>query len=58
MNKEEAQLIFKMRCRVTEVKNNMKGSYDNLECTACGIEDETQIHILLLSINPDKIKGH
>ena len=54
MNKEEAQLIFKMRCRVTEVKNNMKGSYENLECTACGLEEENQKHILeckILNIN-------
>ena len=46
MHKEEAQLIFKLRCRVTEVKNNLKGSYKSLECRACGIEEETQKHIL------------
>ena len=54
MNKEEAQIIFKLRCRVTEIKNNLKGSYDELECTACGIEEETQKHILecnILNIN-------
>ena len=33
MNKEEAQIIFKLR-------TNMKGSYENLECTACGLEEE------------------
>ena len=54
MNKEEAQIIFKLRCRVTEIKNNLKGSYDELECTACGIEEETQKHSLeynILNIN-------
>jgi hypothetical protein len=43
---EEAQLIFKLRCRVTEVKVNLKGKYDSLECGACGFEEENQQHIL------------
>ena len=44
---EEAQLVFKLRCRVTETKVNLKGKYDMLECDACGKEEETQEHILL-----------
>ena len=44
---EEAQLVFKLRCRVTETKVNLKGKYDLLECDACGKEEETQEHILL-----------
>ena len=36
INKEEDQLIFKLRCRVTEAKVNLKEKYDNLECRACG----------------------
>ena len=35
---EEAQLVFKLRCRVTETKVNLKGKYDLLECDACGKE--------------------
>ena len=46
MTREEAQLIFHLRCRVTETKNNLKGKYDNLECGACGLFEENQQHIL------------
>ena len=46
ITREEAQLIFKLRCRVTAIKNNLKGKYDTLECHACGNEEETQQHIL------------
>ena len=44
--KEDAQLIFQLRCRMTEAKINLRGMYDNLECGACGIEEETQQHII------------
>ena len=47
MRKEDAQLIFRLRCRSTNVKTNLKGMYDNLECTACGLEEESQIHIVV-----------
>ena len=46
MSKEEAQLIVQLRCRVTEAKINLRGKYDNLECGACGFEEETQQHIM------------
>ena len=46
ITKEEAQLIFQLRCRVTETKVNLRGKYDNLECEACGLEEETQQHII------------
>ena len=46
MTQEECQLIFKLRCRVTEVKTNMKGSYENFQCDLCNNEEETQEHIL------------
>jgi hypothetical protein len=36
----------KLRCRVTEAKVNLKGKYDELECGACGSEEETQQHII------------
>ena len=42
---DEAQEIFKIRCRVTEVKNNFKGRYENVECDFCD-EQEDQKHIL------------
>ena len=31
---EEAQLIFKIRCRATNVKENLKGKYELFECRA------------------------
>ena len=34
MSKDDSQLIFKLRCRVTKVKENLKGIYDNFECGA------------------------
>ena len=46
MTREEAQLIFHLRCRVTETKNNLKGKYDNLECGACDLVEENHNHIL------------
>ena len=46
IKREEAQLIFRLRCRMTEAKVNLKGKYDNLECRACGLEEENQNHIL------------
>ena len=36
----------------------MKGMYDNLDCTACGAEEETQEHVIKckkLSKNKEKI---
>ena len=55
MRKEEAQLIFKLRCRMTQIKVNLKGKYDTLECDACGKEEETQEHILVCEeLNKDK----
>ena len=44
--KDEIQLIFKLRCRMTETKINYKGLYDTYECEICGDEDESQEHIL------------
>ena len=56
-NREIIQLIFKLRCRITEIKTNFKGIYDSYECDACGKEDESQAHILdctkLLSMNTE-----
>ena len=44
-SKEEAQLIFRLRGKMTNVKRNFKGNYDQLECRACNIEEEDQKHI-------------
>jgi len=49
ITQEERELIFKMRCRVTETKMNMKHKYETHECDVCGQENETQEHILKCS---------
>ena len=45
--KEEAQLIFKIRCRVTNVKTNQRGKYDDLKCRICKEEEESQEHLII-----------
>ena len=46
ITRKQAQLIFKLRCKVTGVKMNMKGKFDELNCRACNMKEETQGHIL------------
>ena len=46
MTKEEGQLIFQLRCQVTDVKTNFKRKYENLECRACMSEEESQKHLI------------
>ena len=46
VSKEERQLIFKLRSRVTEVKMNFKTKYEDLNCKTCNMEEETQKHVL------------
>ena len=57
---EESQLIFKLRCRTTNVKMNMKSSYESYECRACGNENESQNHVInckiLLEMNKESEK--
>ena len=57
---KESQLIFKLRCRTTEVKMNMKSFYESYECRACGKENETQKHIInckvLIEMNKESEK--
>ena len=41
--------------RNQKVKENLKGIYDNLECGACGKEEESQKHIIFCEeLNRDK----
>ena len=46
INQEEVQTIFKMRSRMTDVKTNFRGKYDNFECELCNEEDENQKHMI------------
>ena len=43
---EDSQLFFKLRRKVTETKNNMKGMYDDHECIACSKENKNQEPVL------------
>jgi hypothetical protein len=45
VSKDEIQLIFQMRSKVTNLKMNMKGLYDTYECQVCFKLDESQEHI-------------
>ena len=55
MKKEDVQLIFKLRCILTQIEVNLKGKYDTLECDACGNDKETKQHTLLFEqLNKDK----
>ena len=45
ITQEEAREIFKLRCRVTDVKANYKGKYENIDCQECH-EEENQKHII------------
>ena len=56
MNQEEVQTIFKLRSRMTNVKTNFRGKYDNFECELCNEEDENQKHMLECKEIMKKIK--
>ena len=45
MTQDEILEIFKMRCRVTNVKQNFRGKYESIECNLCQ-EEESQKHII------------
>ena len=45
MKIEECQNIFKMRCRVTKTKLNMRKMYFTHECRACKLESESDEHV-------------
>ena len=46
ITQEEAQEIFKLRTRTSDVKINFKGKYETFECDACNIQEETQKHVI------------
>ena len=50
IKREHSQLIFKLRCQVTDIKENMKNFYDMHACGACGLENENQKHVLQCNI--------
>ena len=42
ITKDEAKEIFKLGSKVTDVKGNFKGKYENIECQLC--EEESRTH--------------
>ena len=42
----EKQLLFKLRSRTLDVKQNFSRQYENPWCTSCGLFQETQAHLL------------
>ena len=42
---EDSQLIFKLRCKMIEVKMNFKRNHETHECRACETHEETQEHV-------------
>ena len=53
---EEKQLLFRLRCKTTNLKMNMKSLYEEYKCRACGLENESQKHVtnnceMLLKLN-------
>ena len=50
MKIEDSQNIFRMRCKVTKTKMNMKQLYNSYECRACYREYENDKHVLECTI--------
>ena len=46
MSQNESETIFKMRSRVSNVKTNYRGRFENFECSLCNEDMETQQHII------------
>ena len=57
IKQEEAQEIFKLRSRVSNVKSNFKANYETLECEACHNEEESQKHIINCKILNEKLEN-
>ena len=47
INSKQAQSIFRIRTRMTNVKNNYKQSYNDLLCPCCNLEQDTQEHMMM-----------
>ena len=46
LTNREKQLLFKLRSRTLDVKQNFPGQYLNSCCTSCGLFEESQGHLL------------
>ena len=42
----EKKLLFKLRSKTLDVKQNLQGQYQNPWCSSCGLFQETQKHLL------------
>ena len=46
INPKQAKIIFKIRTRMLNVKNNFKNGYVDLSCPVCKIDEDSQEHML------------
>ena len=46
ISQSEAEEIFRLRSRMTDVKLNFRGMHETLECDICNEEDESQKHLI------------
>ena len=59
ISKKEAHLIFKIRCKMSNIKCNYKRKYEDLRCSTCKKEDENQKHVVeckVLNNSEEKIE--
>ena len=45
-NTKQKQLLFRLRSKTLDVKQNFKGNNNNPWCISCGLFQETQSHLL------------
>ena len=58
IKKDHSELIFKLRCQVTNVKENMKREYEVHTCSACMQERENQKHVYECKIIQENNEYH
>ena len=46
LSRQNVSTIFQARTRMIDVKNNFRNKYPDITCRACGINPETQEHVL------------
>ena len=46
LSTKQKQLLFRLRSKTLDVKQNFSGQHKNLWCTSCGLFPESQSHLL------------
>lgn len=58
LTRTQASIIFRTRTRMLEMKNNYRNKYNNMNCRLCGLEEETQQHVLTRCRNNNIDESH